>query len=338
MPLLLERPEEPAASGHDASRPRDGASRFRSVLTRHVLALGLVTMIAGFALANSAFATLPNLRNIAVASSVVAVIAVPSALLIMAGHVDLSVGSSLALGAMTAGQLMTTGDLPIWVGAAAGILVCSAVGVVNGWLCSVRGYSPIVVTLGMLTVVRGLALSIEPNTVFGLPVAFTRLGQSAFLGIPTLAWVAAVTFVSGHVFLEKTRRGKHLQATGLDPRAAFAIGLPVRALPFAAYVVTGLSVGVAAMMFLARVGSVTPGVTGSALELDVLTAVLLGGVAFGGGRRGSILDVFLGVAFLGVLQNGLTILNAPFGVALLAKGLALVLAAAFDRIRYPSTT
>jgi ribose transport system permease protein len=310
------------ALGGRAHGPGAQLGRF---LLRYALVLGLGAMVLGFSLADPAFFTSGNLRNIALASTIVAVVAVPSAFLILSGYIDLSVGSNLALGAMVAGILMSNGTDPV-IGCAAAIGACAAIGVMNGGLVCGLGFSPLVVTLGTLTFVRGLALAIDSSTVSGFPEGFVAIGTAEVLGVPVLVLVAAATFALGWVFLERTATGRHVHAIGVNPEAAFLSGVRVRAVPFWLFVATGAAVGVAAILYAARIASVTPAVSGAVLELDVLTAVLLGGVAFGGGS-GGVGGVLLGVTFLGVLQNGLTILDAPTAVAMMTKGLALVLAA-----------
>ena len=295
---------------------------------RYALLLGLVAMVVIFAMTARGFTDVGNFKDIALASSIVAVVAVPSALLILSGFIDLSVGSSLALGAMVAGMLMTHHVSP-WLAAPVGIAACAAVGAANGVLVCGLGLSSIVVTLGMLTFVRGLALSISSSTIFGFPDGFTAVGRADVLGVPFLAFVAGIVFALGWVFLEHTGWGRHVHAIGVNREAAFLSGVAVRALPFWVFVATGAAVGLAAVLYAARIASVTPAISGLGLELDVLTAVLLGGVAFGGGK-GKMSGVLLGVLFLGVLQNGLTLLNTPTAVALMVKGIALAVAAGLD--------
>jgi len=323
--VAVQEPEPPAAE--------QAAARGRGLLLveltlRYALLLGLVAMVVVFATTARGFLEIGNFKDIALASSIVEIIAVPSALLILSGYIDLSVGSSLALGAMVAGILMSDGTSP-WLAAPVGIAACAAVGLLNGVLVCGFGLSSIVVTLGTLTFVRGLALSIDSSTVFGFPDGFTELGRADVLGVPFLALVAGIVFLLGWVFLERTSWGRHVHAIGVNREAAFLSGVAVRALPFWLFVATGAAVGLAAVLYAARIASVTPAISGLALELDVLTAVLLGGVAFGGGK-GRMSGVLLGVLFLGVLQNGLTLLNTPTAVALMVKGLALVVAAGLD--------
>jgi ribose transport system permease protein len=314
---------------HQPSRPEPtGLSPILRLALRHALVIGLIAMVLVFSLAEPAFISVGNVRNILLASSILAVVAVPSALLILSGYLDLSVGSNLALGAMTTGILMTNGVHPV-VAALGGIGAATLVGVLNGALVCGLGLSAIIVTLGTLTFVRGLALAVDSSTIFGFSEGFTELGRGGIAGVPYLVMVAALAFVIGWVFLERSAYGRHVHAIGVNPEAAYLSGIAVRGLPFWLFVATGAAVGVASVMYAARIASVTPAISGVAFELDVLTAVLLGGVAFGGGR-GNMLGVLLGVLFLGVLQNGLTILDAPTAVALMVKGLALAVAAGLD--------
>ena len=214
---------------------------------------------------------------------------------------------------------------------AAGVLAGAAVGLVNGLLVMVSGLSAIIVTLGTLTAVRGLAQTVAPDPVFGFAEGFLALGENELLGIPYLVLIAAAVFLVGWAVLARMPVGRHVYAIGVNPEAACLSGVRVSRLSMILFVVTGAAAGLAGVMLAARLGSAPSGALGVGFELDVLTAVILGGVAFSGGR-GTIVGVFLGVLFLGILQNGLTLENVPAAIALMVKGVVLVVAAALDLI------
>ena len=138
--------------------------------------------------------------------------------------------------------------------------------------------------------------------------------------------IAAGVFVIGYLFLNRTPWGQHVYAFGVNSEAARLAGISTRVLPFMLYVATGAAAGLGGSLLVARLNSATPGTLGLAFEIDVLTAILLGGVAFGGGR-GRLSGVLVGVVFLGVLSNGLVLLDVRSFTQTLLKGIALVAAA-----------
>jgi ribose/xylose/arabinose/galactoside ABC-type transport system permease subunit len=302
----------------------------RAFLIRNALILGLLAMCVFFMTQTDSFATVGNLKNIATNSSILAVAAVAATLLIISGYVDLSVGSTVGLaGTMTGLAVASWG----WGAPAAivlGVLVGAAVGAINGVLCAQLGLSAIIVTLGMLGAIRGITLLISDKNEFGLGGTFDTLGAGSVIGIPWLAVVAAVFFLAGGLFLRFTPWGRHVYAIGVNPRAAYLTGLPVRALPLMLFVAAGASAGVAGVLFTSRLGGTSPSDMGVGLEIQVLTVILLGGVTFTGGR-GSLLGVFIAAVFLGVLANGLVLMNVTPYVQQVAQGAALVVAAGLDQ-------
>jgi ribose/xylose/arabinose/galactoside ABC-type transport system permease subunit len=296
----------------------------------NALLLGVIGLLLIFSNLNEDFLTVDNFRNIFIQSSFIMVVAVPTALLLIAGKVDLSVGSILALGAVTTGLLLNDG-MPLVPAILIGVLAGTVVGTINGFLVTVLDLSPIIVTLGALTAVRGLAQTLAPNPVFGFPSSFITLGEGEIAGIPYLVLVAVAVLAVGAIVLSKIPVGRHIYAIGVNPEAAYLSGVRVAPVGLLLFIATGAAAGLAGVMLAARLGSAPSAALGIGFELEVLTAVILGGVAFNGGR-GTIFGVFLGVIFLGILQNGLTLENVPAATALMVKGGTLVIAAWLDRV------
>ena len=288
-----------------------------------LLALGLLVLF--FASQNDRFVSFDNFRLVALQVSIMGIVSVPLALLLISGGIDLSVGSIIGLGGMTSASLLDSGT-PVAVAVLAGVLAGAAVGVANGALSIFTKLSPIVVTLGALAAMRGLTFYISAVPIFGFPDSFTNLGSGRILGVPILVLIAAGVFVIGYVFLNRTPWGQHVYAFGVNSEAARLAGISTRVLPFMLYVATGAAAGLGGSLLVARLNSATPGTLGLAFEIDVLTAILLGGVAFGGGR-GRLSGVLVGVVFLGVLSNGLVLLDVRSFTQTLLKGIALVAAA-----------
>ena len=301
----------------------------RHLLRDNVIILTLVVAAVFFALSTDNFLTIGNMRNIAINSAILAVVVVPSALLILSGHIDLSVGSTVGLTGTITALAVTGWEWPVQWAILAGVGVGGLVGAVNGLLCSVLNFNPIVVTLGMLSVIRGSTLLITSASLFGLGPVFAVVGRGTFIGIPLLVWFAVVAFALGGIFLRLTPWGRHVYAIGVNTEAAFLAGISVRRLPFVLYLATGVAAGVGGLMAVSRLDGAAPAQLGLTLELMVLTAVLVGGVAFAGGR-GSLSGVFFAVLLLGVLQNGLVLMNVSTFVQKVAEGVLLVVAAGVD--------
>lgn len=314
----------------DLTRLWAGAARTDLVLN-NILIVALIALCAYFATQTGAFLKLSNFEIILTNNAPIAVLVAALALLVIAGHVDLSVGSTIAFSGTLTALAATEWGLSDAVSMAIGVLAGAAAGMVNGILCGLLRFNPIIVTLGMLSVLRGTSLLIHENELFGLGGAFTTVGTGDIAGVPILIVIALGAFLLAALFLGLTPWGRYVYAIGINPQASFLAALPVRALPFALYTLTGAGAGVAGVLLVARLDGASPGALGLQMELQALTIILLGGVAFTGGR-GRILGVLTAWVFLGVLSNGLTLMNVTPYVQLLAAGLALVFAASLDAL------
>jgi ribose transport system permease protein len=170
------------------------------------------------------------------------------------------------------------------------------------------------------------------NPIFEFPESVVDFGAGSFLEIPNLVWVAVASTLLGMVVLNLLPFGKHVVAVGVNERAAYLAGLRVKFIKLSLYVATAVGAAVAGMMLAARFNSAPGGTLGVGTELIVLTAVLLGGVPFSGGR-GALWRVVIGVLLLGILRNGLVLLNFSSEAAQIALGAVLIVAAALELIR-----
>ncbi|WP_309068809.1 ABC transporter permease [Microbacterium sp.] len=307
---------------------RSFVSRLTHGVVNNPLVVLLVLMVVVVQVVTGAQLNPANLRGVFLDVSVIAIAAVPVAMLVIAGYMDLSVGSTLALGGVTAGiTLRETGSpvLAIVMAVVAGALV----GLVNAVLVTVVGLSSFITTLGMLTAARGVAQLLAPLPVSGFDVGFTALGIGAVAGVPVPAVIAVVLLLAAGAFLTLTPAGRHVYAIGVNREAAYLSGVAIRRIPFVLYLVSGSAAGLAGAITAARLNSAPAGQLGSGFELAVLTAVLLGGVALTGGA-GNMLGVLVGVLFMGMLTNGLTLLGVPTFWQSVASGVALILAIAIS--------
>jgi ribose/xylose/arabinose/galactoside ABC-type transport system permease subunit len=311
----------PADDGVDGTaRGLRGIGAHVQWIQSNVLLLGLVALVICFATQSPTFLTGGNLKILLVSNAPMAVVVVAFTLLLISGYVDLSVGSIAALSALFTSLAALEWGAPDAVAILVGLLVGGACGALNGCLCALLGWNAIVVTLGMLGLYRGLTLLIRNVQLFGLGGVFTAIASGSFLGVPILLWFVIVPFALGAIFIRVTPWGRHIYAIGANRQAAYLSGLPTRWLPFWLYVATGMAAGLTGILL-----------TGLTLEIQVLTVVLLGGVAFAGGR-GRLFGVLVAWLFLATLQDGLVLLNVAPAVQLVASGLALAFAAAIDML------
>jgi ribose/xylose/arabinose/galactoside ABC-type transport system permease subunit len=297
----------------------------------NVLVLALIALFVYFSTQSPYFLTSGNIKAILVNDSPLGVVVVPLTLLIIAGHVDLSIGSNAALSAMVAAIAVTEWNVPTIFAFVLAMVVGAGVGALNGAMCAFLRFNPIIVTLGMLGVLRGVTLLVHQEQVFGLGGVFHSIAVDEWLGIPAILWFVIGSFLFGGVVIAATPWGRYIYAVGTNPQAAFLSALPVRALPFVLYIGTGAAAGLTGALTAARLDGVVPGEHTLNLELQALTVVLLGGVAFAGGR-GRLFGVFIAWLFLATLQDGLVVMNVTPYVQQVASGAALVFAAALDAL------
>lgn len=303
---------------------------FRQVIIKaigFVMPLATLLLMAFFAANTRAFFTFDNFAAIISQNAAVIIITVAFAMLLMAGYVDLSVGSAMGLIGVIAGLLFV--NVGVVAGIAAALAVGLGWGLMNGVLIGIFGLSPIVVTLGGLAAARGIALALSPNAIYGFPDFIVALGSGKLLGLGYVGWIALAIAAAGVVVLGKTPFGKHVLAIGVNARAAFLVGIRVKRTILILYTLTGLAVAVGAILIVARLDSAPSGTLGVGLELTVLTAALLGGIPFTGGR-GSMWRVLLGIWFLIVLRNGLALMNIGTEFTNIISGSVLVVAAGLE--------
>ncbi|MFT4044620.1 MAG: ABC transporter permease [Gordonia sp. (in: high G+C Gram-positive bacteria)] len=294
------------------------------------LVAALIALCVWFSSRTPNFLTPSNVVTLIDNCAALGILIVPFTLLVICGHTDFSVGSNAALSATTAAISITSWHWPEWAGLILAICISTAIGVVNGFLCVIIGFNPIIVTLGMLSVIRGATLISHQDQIFGIGPLTESLGSATIASVPVTTWLALACFVAGGLFLTYAPWGRHIFAIGINPTAAYLAALRVRQIPFLLYAVTGTCAGLSGIVFMARLNGVSPGTTGDGMEFAALTIVLLGGVAFAGGR-GSLAGVFVAWLFLATLNNGLVLLNVTPYVQTVSSGLALVVAAALDR-------
>jgi ribose transport system permease protein len=295
---------------------------------RNGLFFALILLVAFFATRSERYLTGTNLHVVLLQVAVVGIIAVPGAMLIMAGYVDLAVGSIAVLAGVVLGELFTVGWNPL-PAAIVALLVGLGWGLVTGYLVAYLGFSPVVVTLGGLAGARGVAEILSKGfTKYAFGDGFAQLGNGEFLGVDTPIWIFIAVFLAGAYAWYQTPLGRHTVAIGAERTAAHSLGVATRRIPFLLYGASGLAAALGGLIVTSQLDASSLSI-GINLELSVLSAILLGGVSFTGGR-GSLFGVLIGVLFIGALDNGLIQMNVGPYYQRAAVGLALVLAAALD--------
>jgi ribose transport system permease protein len=313
---------------------------FIEQLARFQSFLALALMVIALSVASQNFLTVDNTLNVLRQISINLCLSLGMTLVILSGGIDLSVGSVLALsGAVAAGLLKNGLALPHFnllvqftvPGAiVAGIGVGSVLGWFNGLAVTRFKLPPFVATLGMLSIARGLTMLWTGGfPVTGLGDDFGRLGTGHALGIPMPVWISAALVALFIVVTRRTRFGRHLYAVGGNERAATLSGLAVPRIKLMVYTLGGGLAAVAGLLVTARLDSATPN-AGLGYELDSIAAVVIGGTSLSGGR-GSILGTVLGCLIIGVLNNGLFLLDvSPFWQQVV-KGFVILAAVAVDK-------
>ena len=288
------------------------------------LSLSLLLLCVVLSFLSEQFLSFGNIMNILKQSSLRGLIALGMTLVILTAGIDLSVGSVLAFTAVSTAQLLVNGQ-PIWLSMLAGLLLGAALGLFNGVLVTRFSVPPFIATLGTMTFVRGLALSFtKGKPVTGLPEGFRYMGTGSPGFVPTPVLIAGTFFLLGLACLRLTVQGERLYAIGSNPRAARFTGIAVKRYVAIVYALSGLLAALAGQILTARLNSAQP-VMGKGYEFDAIAAVVVGGTSFSGGR-GGLWGTVLGVLIIGVVNNGLNILNISSFWEQVVKGVVIALA------------
>lgn len=296
------------------------------------VALLLTVVVLTFTASN--FLTYGNLSNTLRVASFVGISALGQTAVILTGGIDLSVGSVMALSGVVTGLVMQ-GGAPLPVGIAAGLGAALAVGLFNGILIARFGITPLIVTLGSLSIARSLALVLsggQPISEFGSSQdAFFAIGGGRVLGVPTPVIFWVVLAVLAGFFLKRTAMGRYIYAIGGNERAARLAGVPVDRVKILVYVLSALLAGIVGVVETSYLSSITAGLA-TGRELDVIAASVIGGVSLSGGV-GGVLGTAIGAALAAVFRNGLTLLGVnPFYTGTFI-GLLIIVAVGLDRLR-----
>lgn len=303
----------------------------KELARKYAILVALLLIIVGFSLATPKFLTMSNLMNVARQVSMVGVASVGMLFVILLGGIDLSVGSSISLVNVTCALLMVKLGLPPIVAAAASVAVATAFGFLNGVMITRVKIPPIISTMAFMNIMSGTAFLLTKGmTVYGFPGSFKALGQGYVWIIPVPVIIMVIMFALGAFILNRTTFGRYVYAIGGNEDASHLSGVNVKLIKMLVYTLCGMFAGIAGLIMLSRLGTGQASV-GTGFEFQVIIAVVLGGTSVTGGE-GKISGVIIGVLIMGILSNGLMLLNVSTYAQLVINGIVLLIAVGIDRM------
>lgn len=310
-------------------------ARIGILLLRSRAALVLALLLLLFASSIPSYLTLTNFSILTKHIAVAAILAIGTTFVILAGGIDLSIGSVVGLSGMVAGYVLLHSSGGVVGAVVAALVVGTVVGALNGWLVIKAGVAPFIATLGTLYIARGAALLLSggktfPNLAANHP-GFSAIGQASLVAISVPVWIVAFLFAFASLIAERTPLGRHIYAVGGNERAARLAGIPVARVKLLTYIFSGICASVVGLVIASQLEAAHPA-TGESFELNAIAAVVLGGTSLMGGR-GSILYSLIGACVIGVLSDGLVMLGVSEFWQMVIKGLVIVLAVAMDQLQ-----
>ncbi|WP_425504161.1 ABC transporter permease [Roseibium litorale] len=314
---------------------RNGIS-LQAVMQNAGIGLALLALIIFFSVTTEHFLTANNITNILTQITINLVLAVGMTFVILIGGIDLSVGSVMAFAAVVAGKAITMpgfGDaeaiaLAIFAATMTGVLC----GLFNGIVSAFWSLPSFIITLGMLNIARGGALQISgAQTIYSFPFAFEEFGSAMIYGVPVVFLVALLFVLIAWFILNFTVFGRLLYGIGNNEEAVRLAGHPVFWYKVAAFTICGLTAGVAAVVYMARLNISSP-IAGIGFELNAIAAVIIGGTSLSGGR-GSVIGTLLGAIIIGVLANGLILYGLSDFMRQMITGVVIIVAVILDYYR-----
>ncbi|MGA9747013.1 MAG: ABC transporter permease [Nocardioides sp.] len=324
----------PATAADADGRAGRGTAPGR-IVERYGLMLLLLAMAVFFAVlpaSGEAFRSSANLQSVLANQAVGLTVALALLVPLAAGHFDFSVGATTAASCVVSAAVMADHGAPLVVGVAASLGTGLVIGLLLGLMVAHGGMNSFIATLGMATLIGGAIFAYTDGLQItgDIPVTLTDLGSRTLLGAPAIVWVALVIAGAAWFLMSHTPIGRHLYAVGSNAEAAKLVGIEVRRVTMAAFVLSGLLGGAAGLLLLARQGSATSE-NGMSMLFPALTAVLLSTVVLDIGRP-SVVGVVIGVLFVAVSVSGLTLAGAPVWIGQVFNGAALLLAVAISSL------
>ena len=295
--------------------------------------IGFVLIVIAGSLASPIFLTVTNIRNVFLQSAMLGVVAVGMTFVILTGGIDLSVGMVLSLCSVVAAMLFNNGQgYPLPIVILATLALGAAIGAINGGVIIWRGVAPFIVTLAMMAIASGAALTISNGRpIGGITGSYAWLGSGMIGPAPVPVWIMSISFIIGAIVLRFTPYGRAVYAIGGNEQAARLSGIAVNRVKLITYMISGFFAALGAIIFTARVTVGDPW-AGRSLELDAIAAVVIGGTSLFGGI-GALWGTFLGTLIILMINNLLNLMNvSPYSQGI-AKGLIILIAIALYKRR-----
>lgn len=305
------------------------SSNFKEKLSRVQSIIGLVALCIILSIATPRFFTFSNLFNILRQTSLNAIMAVGMTFVILTAGIDLSVGSILAFSSAVAANMAHSGT-PASIAILIGLFVGSLLGLFNGVVITKGKIPPFIATLAMMTMARGATLVYtNSQPITGLGEGFYFIGNGYIGPFPFPVILVIMAFLLAHYVLNETRLGRYIYAVGSNEEAAKLTGINTKYIQLVVYIISGFTAALSGIIITSRLNSAPP-TAGTGAELDAIAAVVLGGTSLAGGQ-GTIVGTFIGALIIGVLNNGLNLLNVSSYYQQLAKGAVILIAVLLDK-------
>ena len=290
-----------------------------------------------FSLASKSFLTLGNILSVGRQMSFTGIAAIGMTLVMLTGGIDISVGSMLAMAGVLCAKLSADVGLPLWIAVVITLLIGALFGLINGAAVTRLHIPALIATLATQTILKGIAyLLTNAVPVKNLSATYKFLGQGYIFGvIPVPLIITVALYVLAWWYLDKTYLGRRVYLSGRNEEAARLSGINTKWTITGTYVFSGVFAAIAGVLMAARLGSGQPSV-GSGFEMDVITATVLGGISVNGGK-GKVVNVFVGACIMGVLANGMTMLNINQYLQWIINGLVLLFAVTMSNLRKSSS-
>ena len=290
-----------------------------------------------FSLASKSFLTLGNILSVGRQMSFTGIAAIGMTLVMLTGGIDISVGSMLAMAGVLCAKLSADVGLPLWIAVVITLLIGALFGLINGAAVTRLHIPALIATLTTQTILKGIAyLLTNAVPVKNLSATYKFLGQGYIFGvIPVPLIITVALYVLAWWYLDKTYLGRRVYLSGGNEEAARLSGINTKWTITGTYVFSGVFAAIAGVLMAARLGSGQPSV-GSGFEMDVITATVLGGISVNGGK-GKVVNVFVGACIMGVLANGMTMLNINQYLQWIINGLVLLFAVTMSNLRKSSS-
>jgi ribose transport system permease protein len=291
--------------------------------------IGLFLIFIVLSILTPRFFTLANITNILRQTSLNAIMAVGMTLVILTAGIDLSVGSIFAFSAAVTAELLVR-QVSVWMAVPAGLVVGALLGIANGIFITKGKVPPFIATLAMMTIVRGLTLVFtNGQPITGLGDAFYYIGGGYIWIFPVPVLITVFIFLSGYILLTQYRLGRYIYAIGGNEESSRLSGISIHSVKIIVYGICGMLSALSGIIIASRLNSAQP-TAGQGAELDAIAAVVLGGTSLSGGK-GGVFGTMIGALIIGMLNNGLNILNVSPFYQLVAKGGVILLAVLLDR-------